>query len=163
MIFVTLGTQDKPFKRLIKAVEKQVMLGNIKEEVIVQAGCTKYKTKLENIKILQYMSINEFNKNLEKAKIVITHAGAGTIIQALEKNKKVIASARIKVYGEHVNNHQEQISDNFSNSGYVLPLRSFRKINEVIEQAKEFKPKKFESNNEKFIENIEKEIEDLLQ
>lgn len=163
MIFVTLGTQDKPFKRLIKAVEKQIMLGNIKEEVIVQAGCTNYKTKLENIKIVQYMSIEEFNKNLEKAKIVITHAGAGTIIQALEKNKKVIAAARKKVYGEHVNNHQEQILDNFSNSGYVLPLRSFRKLNEVIEQAKEFKPKKFESNNGKFIENIENEIEDLLQ
>ena len=57
MIFVTLGTQDKPFKRLIKAVEKQVMLGNIKQEVIVQAGCTKYKTNLENIKIVVITTI----------------------------------------------------------------------------------------------------------
>lgn len=163
MILVTLGTQDKPFKRLIRAVEKQIILGNIKEEVIVQAGCTKYKTKLENMKIVDYMTIDEFNKSLEKAKIVITHAGAGTIIQALEKGKKVIAAARKRVYGEHVNNHQEQILDNFSNSGYVLPLRSFRKLNEVIDKTKDFKPKKFESNIENFIKNIEEEIEILLQ
>jgi len=163
MIFVVLGTQDKPFKRLIKAVEKQVMLGNIKEEVIVQAGCTKYKTKEEKIKIVDYMTIEEFNKNLEKAKIVISHAGAGTIVQALDKGKKVIAAARKRVYGEHVNNHQEQILDNFSDSGYVIALRSFRKLNEVIEQAKYFKPKKFESNIEKFKESIENEIESLLQ
>lgn len=163
MIFVTLGTQDKPFKRLIRSVEKQVELGNIKEEVIVQAGCTNYKTKFENIKIIQYINIEEFNKNLEKANIVITHAGVGTIIQALEKNKKVIVAARKKVYGEHVNNHQEQILENFSKKGYVLPLRSFRKLNEVIDKVSEFKPKEFESNVEKFIENLENEINRLLK
>ena len=43
MIFVSLGTQDKSFKRLLDAIEKQIDKGNIKEEVIVQAGYTKYK------------------------------------------------------------------------------------------------------------------------
>ena len=43
MIFVTLGTQDKSFKRLLKAVEREILNGNIKEKVVVQAGYTKYK------------------------------------------------------------------------------------------------------------------------
>ena len=44
MILVTLGTQDKPFTRLLDAVLREIEKGNIKDEVIVQAGCTKYET-----------------------------------------------------------------------------------------------------------------------
>lgn len=162
MIFVTLGTQDKPFKRLIKAVDKQIELGYIKEKVIVQAGCTKYKTKQENMKIIDYMPIEEFNKYLEDARIIISHAGVGTILQALEKDKIVIAAARKRVYGEHVNNHQEQILDNFAKDGYILPLRSFRKLNEVIDNTETFKPKKFKSNNKEFVKKIQNKIENIL-
>ena len=49
MIFVTLGTQDKSFKRLLKAVEKEKINGNIKEKVVVQAGYTKYKSDVMEI------------------------------------------------------------------------------------------------------------------
>ena len=40
MILVTLGTQDKKFTRLLEAIQKQIDKGNIKDKVIVQAGCT---------------------------------------------------------------------------------------------------------------------------
>ena len=45
MIFVVLGTQDKSFERLLKAIDEQIEMKNIKEKVIVQAGSTKYKSK----------------------------------------------------------------------------------------------------------------------
>lgn len=162
MIFVTLGTQDKPFKRLIKSVERQIELGNITEDVIVQSGCTKYNSKFNNMKIINYMPIEDFNKYLDDARIIISHAGVGTILQALEKNKIVIAAARRKFYGEHVNNHQEQILENFSEDGYILPLKSFRKLNETLEKAKTFKPNIFEKNNTKFIKSMKNEISQLL-
>ena len=44
MIFITLGTQDKPFTRLLEAVQREIDNGNIKDKVVVQAGCTKFKT-----------------------------------------------------------------------------------------------------------------------
>ena len=62
MILVTLGTQDKEFPRLIQAVEKQIELGNIKDEVIVQAGSTKYKSN--KMKIVDYIPIKEFSSLL---------------------------------------------------------------------------------------------------
>ena len=34
MILVTLGTQDKSFKRLLEAIDKQISLGNINDEII---------------------------------------------------------------------------------------------------------------------------------
>lgn len=111
MILVTLGTQDKPFERLIKAVEKQIELGNIKDEVIVQAGCTKYKSN--KMKIVSYIPIKEFGQLLEKTEYIISHAGVASLVEGLKANKKVIAVARKSEFGEHVNNHQEQIVENF--------------------------------------------------
>ncbi|MCF0124293.1 MAG: hypothetical protein HUJ68_00775 [Clostridia bacterium] len=160
MIFVTLGTQDKTFPRLIQAVERQVELGNIKEEVIVQSGSTNYES--DKIKIINFMSKEEHSKNLKDADLIITHAGAGTIIEALEMNKVVIAGARKKEFGEHVNNHQEQLLENFSQAGYVLALNDFNKLDEVIKCAKDFNPNKFKHNNENFNQKLLDEINFLL-
>lgn len=160
MILVTLGTQDKPFKRLIEAVEKQIKLGNIKDEVIVQAGCTTYKSN--NMKIFDYISATEFENLYNKADIIITHAGVGNVIMGLKKNKKMIVAARLEEYGEHVNNHQLQILDNFSNEGYILPLTDFNKLNEVLEKIKDFTPNNYVSNNNNFLNNLEEIIQKLL-
>ena len=51
MILILLGTQDKPFNRLLEAVDKAINDGYIKEEVIAQIGFTKYKSK--NIKTFE--------------------------------------------------------------------------------------------------------------
>ena len=160
MILVTLGTQDKPFPRLIEAVERQVELGNIKDEVIVQAGCTEYKS--DKIKIIDYMDETEFKKLFKEADIVITHAGVGNIIYGLEQHKKMIVAARLEKYGEHVNDHQLQILDNFADEGYIIPLYTFDKLNEAIEKTKTFTPKEYVHNNDYFIENLEILIENML-
>lgn len=160
MILVTLGTQDKTFPRLIEAVEKQIELGSIKEEVIVQAGSTKYKS--DKMRIFDFMPIDEFDELYKKADLIITHAGESSIIMGLEQGKKVIAAARLAKYGEHVNDHQIQILDSFVQEGYILPLDDFDKLNEVIEQIKKFTPKEYKSNNKNFINLLEKEIEKML-
>ena len=154
------GTQDKKFPRLIEAVEKQVELGNIKDEVIVQAGCTEYKS--DKMKIIDYMDETEFKKIFKEADIVITHAGVGNIIYGLEQHKKMIAAARLEKYGEHVNDHQLQILENFEKEGYIIPLYDFDKLNEAIEKTKTFEPKEYKHNNENFIANLEKEIERII-
>ena len=113
MIFVILGTQDKKFPRLLEAVQKAIDEKKIskKEKIIVQAGSTKFESS--NMQIIDYMPGEQFEEYIEKADIIICHAGVGTILTALEKGKKVIAAARLKEYGEHVNDHQLQILENF--------------------------------------------------
>ena len=146
MIFVILGTQDKKFPRLLEALQKKIDEGKIdkKEEIIVQAGSTKYKSN--DMKIFDYIPISQFEDYIEKADLIICHAGVGTILTALKKNKKIIAAARLKQYGEHVNDHQLQILDNFKNKGYILALENFDEIDNLIKQAQEFKPANFKSN-----------------
>ena len=59
MILVTLGTQDKSFVRLLKALDRAVEKGKIKEKIIVQAGCTEYKSK--NMEIFDLTSPEELD------------------------------------------------------------------------------------------------------
>ena len=157
MILVTLGTQDKNFSRLLDAVQKQIDDGNIKEEVIVQAGCTKYESK--DMKIFDLLDQEEFKRLISECDLLITHGGVGSILTGLKNNKKVIAAARLSKYKEHMNDHQLQIIEKFSKSGYILELKDFDKLDEVIEKSKKFKPKKYQSNTENMIKLIENYID----
>ena len=82
MILVTLGTQKQSFTRLLNLIEK----ANIKDEIIVQAGHTKYESK--KMKILDFIDYQEMEKLIEKADLIITHGGTGSIVTPLKKEKK---------------------------------------------------------------------------
>lgn len=158
MIFVTLGTQDKEFTRLLEAIDREIEKGNIKERVVVQAGYTKYESK--NMEIFDLISTDEFNKYIKSADLIITHGGAGSILTAIKNNKKVIAAARLYKYKEHTNDHQTQFVKEFADEGYILELRDFNKLGKLIEKSKNFTPKKFVSNTPNMIKLIEDYIED---
>jgi len=157
MIFVTLGTQDKGFVRLLQAIDREILKGNIREKVIVQAGYTKYTSK--NMEILDLISPDEFDDLMDKSDLVITHGGAGSILSAIKKDKTVIAAARLKKYKEHTNDHQRQLIREFSDKGYILELRDFNKLDKLLEKAKVFKPRKFLSNTDNMIALISDYIE----
>lgn len=157
MILVTLGTQDKSFTRLLDAIQKQIDLGNIKDKVIVQAGCTKYKSK--DMQILDLIPYDEFEKYIKECDLLITHGGVGSIITGLKNKKKVIAAARLSKYKEHTNDHQLQIIKNLSVSGYILPLDDFDKLDEVLISVKTFKPKTYKSNTDNMIKLISNYID----
>lgn len=158
MILVTLGTQDKSFVRLLKAIDKEIDKGNIKDEVIVQAGYTKYKSK--NMKIFDLIDSKKMEKLVKKCDLLITHGGVGSILSGIRNNKKIIAAPRLKKYKEHTNDHQKQILKEFVDRGYLLELKDFNKLDKILEEVNTFKPTKFKSNNKKFVSDIEKYIDE---
>lgn len=157
MILVILGTQDKSFTRLLDKVQAEIDNGTIKEEAIVQAGCTKYESK--DMKIFDLVDREEFSKLVSKANYVISHGGVGSILNCLNNNKKVIVCPRLSKYKEHINDHQKEITNNFYKEGYILKLDEKDDLKEVIKELKDFKPKKYKSNNSSFIKIIEDFIE----
>lgn len=158
MILVVLGTQDKQFTRLLETVDDCINKGVIKDRVVVQAGQTKYESK--NMEIFDLLPAPEFEKLMDDADIIITHGGAGTILSAIKKGKKVIAAARLAKYKEHHNDHQKQIIGEFASKGYILELRDFNKLDVMLKKAKSFQPKKFESNTDNMISLIENYIKE---
>ena len=111
MIFITLGSQKFQFNRLLEQIDLLIEKGVIKEDVLAQTGASDYKPKHFNYK--DFMTQDEFRENMSKSNFVITHAGTGAIITALKFDKKVIAIPRLARFGEHVDDHQIQLIDEF--------------------------------------------------
>lgn len=159
MILVLLGTQDKPFLRLLKMVSKEIDKSNIKEKVVAQTGYTTFSN--EKITTFDFKSKDEIEKLIDKARIIITHAGVGTITECLEKGKKIIVVPRLKKYLEHTNDHQMQITKEFEMKGYVIALYDNKRLSAALEKIKTFKPKRYESNSENFKMKIKDYIDNI--
>ena len=154
MVFVTLGTQDKEFPRLLSEVEKLIDKGIIKEDVIAQIGSTRYESN--KMKLVDYLSRNDIINYIKNSEYVITHGGVGTIIDSLNLGKKVIAVPREKKYKEHVNDHQLEIVNEFSKLGYILDGTN---LEQALYKLDNFVPNKYNSNNENFVNLIDNYIE----
>lgn len=159
MILVMLGTQNNSFHRLLEEIDDLINKGIINDEVVVQAGYTKYKSK--NMKIFSLIPVEELEELIEKADLIITHGGVGSIISSLKKGKKVIAVPRLHEYQEHVNNHQKEIVETFDKKGYIIGIQDVKELNEAIEKSKDFVPEKYLSSNKKMLNIIENFIDNL--
>ena len=157
MILVLLGTQNNDFHRLLEEIEKNIKDETIKEEVIVQAGYTKFQSN--RMKVIDLMSKEQLDKFQDEADLIITHGGVGSIISSIEKEKKVIAVPRMHEYGEHVNNHQIEIVKDFNDKGYIIGIDKVEDLKQAIIKAKDFEPKKYQPNNEKMLKIIEEFID----
>lgn len=104
MIFVTVGTHEQPFDRLIKCIDQMVADGKIKEEVIIQKGYTDYEP--QNCKSYKLIGYDDMQKYIADARIVITHGGPASFVSALSIGKIPVVVPRQYKYNEHVNDHQ---------------------------------------------------------
>ncbi len=158
LIFVVLGTHELPFHRLLNEIEHLKQQAFIKEEVIVQHGHTPCNSKYFSLK--KFVSYEEMDAFYDKARIVITHAGTGSVVTALRKGKKVIAVPRLKEYGEHNDNHQLEIVAQFLKQGYILTWKDGEQLAAVLKQAEDFKPQPFQSGKKTIFQLIQRFIEE---
>ena len=159
MILVLLGTQNNSFHRLLEEIEKNIKDEIIKDEIIVQAGYTKFQS--HRMRIIDLMSKEQLEKFQDEADLIITHGGVGSIISSVEKGKKVIAVPRKHEYGEHVNNHQKEIVKDFNDKGYIIGIEKVEDLKQAIIKSKDFEPKKYKPNNEKMLKTIENFIDNI--
>ncbi len=154
MILVTLGTQDKPFVRLLKAIDKEIENGNITEKVVVQAGYSLSKYHSKNMEMFDLIDRDEFETLVSEASYIITHGGVGSILTGLKHDKKIIVCPRLLKYKEHLNDHQLQIVEKFSEAGFILSYNDGDDLAKIIKKIPTFKPKKYASNTDHLIKMI---------
>ena len=104
MIFVTVGTHEQAFDRLVEYVDNLKRDGYIEDEVMIQTGFCTYEPKY--CKWSKLLAYEDMIKNVEEARIVITHGGPSSFIMPLQIGKTPIVVPRKKVFDEHVNDHQ---------------------------------------------------------
>ena len=139
MIFLTVGTYPIQFDRLIKAVDRAVMQGFIKESVFAQIGSCNYKPQA--IESVEMLSKDDFDSHLKNATSLISHAGIGTITLALENHKPLLVMPRMRQYHEHVNDHQVSTARKYEQLGHVLAVYSPGEIASQADRLNSFVPK----------------------
>ena len=104
MVFVTVGTHEQQFNRLVEYVDNMVVCGILQDEVIIQTGYSTYQPQqCEWQNFYPYPQVEAF---VQKADIVITHGGPSSFLMPLMLGKIPIVVPRQAKYGEHVNDHQ---------------------------------------------------------
>lgn len=137
MIYVALGTHERPFYRLVKQLEKLIASKKIKEKVVVQLGYTDYKPR--GTECCKFLPDKKYRKAMKNSSIIITHSGSGTILTSLGLGKSTIIVPRRKKFDEHVNDHQLQIANTMSKEKGVIVVNDIRKLYTAITKAKSMK------------------------
>ena len=104
MIFVTVGTHEQQFNRLIKEVDRLKKEKLIDDDVFIQTGFSDYEPKY--CQWSNMISYEDMEKYIDQTDIIITHGGPATFMGVLAKGKTPIVVPRQYQYGEHVNDHQ---------------------------------------------------------
>ena len=131
MIFVTVGTHEQQFNRLIEEMDRLVKEKVIEGEVVIQTGFSTYEPVYCTwSKLIPY---SEMTENMKKADIVITHGGPASFIMPLQYGKIPIVVPRQFEQGEHVNNHQvefvKEVSERMQN---IIPVFDIEQLEKTI-------------------------------
>ncbi|MGC6174978.1 glycosyltransferase [Lacrimispora sp. 38-1] len=131
MIFATVGTHEQPFNRLLEEIDRLKKTGIILEDVIIQTGYSTYEPRYcEWHKLLPY---DDMVKNVEHARIVITHGGPASFIMPLQIGKIPVVVPRQYEFHEHVNNHQVEFTKAVKERyGNIIPVYQISKLADVI-------------------------------
>lgn len=160
MIFVTVGTHEQPFNRLIKKLDEMVENKLIQDEIFAQIGYSTYEPK--HYKWSKFLSSDEMDHYMHEATTVICHGGPATFMKSLSLGKKTIVVPRQKKYDEHVNDHQLVFAERVKDKGYsIIPIKNIEDLEDALSKT-DSNEIGFSSNNDKFIQEFEKRIQDLM-
>ena len=113
MIFVTVGTHEQPFNRLIQKIDELKKDGTIQDDVIIQTGFSTYEPKY--CKWSKLIPYQQMVKNVADARIVITHGGPASFIMPLQVGKTPIVVPRQHQFnetlGDTITNYDQIVAD----------------------------------------------------
>lgn len=164
MIFVTVGTHEQPFDRLVMGIDELKKNGLLKEEVVIQTGFSAYEPEFcAWRKLFPYEDVL---KNISAARIVITHGGPSSFIIPLQMGKIPVVVPRQKQFGEHVNDHQLEfcrlVAQRQKNIVVVENIEEIGRIISEYDSIVASMPSEMQSNNKKFNQDFAELVDDLL-
>lgn len=164
MIFVTVGTHEQPFNRLIQQIDKLKCDNVITEDVVIQIGFSTYEPKYcKWYKIIPYQQMVEY---IAEARIVVTHGGPASFVMPLQMGKIPIVVPRQHQFNEHVNDHQVEFARNVSSRmGNIILVENIEDLGNVITEYNNIISGMkcgLNSNNTKFCNELEKIISSII-
>ena len=128
MIFVTLGTHHDPFPRLVDSLD-----GLPAEELVVQHGHSQPSSRAA--RAVDFLPFAEMVEQIRGARVVITHAGVGSILLCLRNGRTPLVVPRLRRHGEHVDDHQVGLTRALADRGKVIPVWDVEDLPRLVAQA----------------------------
>ncbi len=150
-VFVTVGSTEFQFNRLLKDIDDLIEQGFIKEKVIAQVGTCDYTPR--NFDHFKWVSFTEMQKLMQQSKYTVTHSGTGSIVNALQMGAKVITVPRLAKNGEHLDNHQLEIAGEFKALGLLMVSNNSGELKNAVTAMEHFVPSG-SLNNTRFFKEL---------
>lgn len=158
MIFVTVGSQKFPFDRLIRKVDRMVREGVIEDEVFIQTGTSQYIPACPH---QAFCGQERFAELMASCTVLITHGGAGTMVDAVKRGKKTVVVPRLARYGEHVDDHQMELAMRLQELNLLRVCPDVELLPEVLGDLNAHNFQAFHSNTETFLASLDGYIRSL--
>jgi UDP-N-acetylglucosamine transferase subunit ALG13 len=129
VIFVTVGTHQQPFDRLLGALGPLAEL----DDLVVQHGETS--APVEAAVAAPYLSTSEVAAYLEQARVAVMHAGVGSFVVASRIGHRPVVVPRLRRYGEHVDNHQAQLARALERQGKAIAVWDVAQLAQAVQGA----------------------------
>lgn len=127
--FVSVGNAKQPFRRLLDAIAD--LAPHLPQPVIVQHGHTPFASA--DCRVVPFMGMDEFAYQIKTAQLLILHAGAGSVIHALETGKYPVVMPRRADLGEHVNDHQIEFARALGEMGKVMVVETPERLAQAVQ------------------------------
>ena len=129
--FISIGNGLQSFSRLLNAVESLNHL--LPKPVIVQAGHTHFVSK--DNQVVDFVSMDDFIRYVNDAQLLILHAGAGSIMNAIKAGKCPIVMPRMLKYKEVINDHQVSLAKMMHAEGRVIMTETEEELEIAIKRV----------------------------
>ncbi len=136
-VFVSVGTHPQPFDRLLRELDS-IAARKKNFSFFAQTGSSSYKPK--NFPSKPFLGEQEYKRRIREASLVISHAGAGTIINSMLQRKRLIVVPRLLRFAEHTDDHQVDLAEALDAQGKVIAVKEMGQLAAAIERAAKFKP-----------------------
>jgi len=128
VILATVGTHEDPFDRLLLELDRLCDSGAITEPVFCQSGyCT---VEPQHVACARQLPFEELQQKMRDARVIITHGGPATIMQALAHGKVPLVVPRQARFGEHVDDHQVRFAHKISDR--VFPIIDIDELGQLL-------------------------------
>jgi exopolysaccharide biosynthesis glucuronosyltransferase PssE len=129
MILVTLGTNEQCFDRLVRAARTLPAESGL----VVQYGSSHEAHGAGEW--VDFLSFDELADAMRKAKVVVSHAGAGSMLLARQCGHKPIVVPRLVARGEAVDDHQLHFARRVAALGFVTLVEDEQDLCDVVIEA----------------------------
>lgn len=147
------------FDRLIRQMDE--IAERLSEDIVMQIGNGSYEPN--NAKYFRYMPIEEIESFYKTSRLVICHAGVGSILSILNHHNNMIVVPRLKRYDEAVDDHQLQIAAELKKEGIAEVVYNIADLERTIinfdKNCKIFKQKNgLTTRLKEYLDKLEKDI-----